>query len=45
MPYELGLSLGVVRSDAAERRPIADCIKTADSLMYEIKEKKKAGRR
>ena len=44
-PYELGLSLGVIKSDAAERRPIDDCIKAADSLMYEIKEKKKAGRR
>ena len=45
MPFTLGLSLGVVRSDAAERRPIDDCIKAADSLMYEIKEKKKTGRR
>ena len=44
-PYDLGLSLGVIKSDAAERRPIDDCIKAADSLMYEIKEKKKAGRR
>ena len=44
-PYALGLSLGVIRSDAAERRPIDDCIKAADSLMYEIKEKKKTGRR
>ncbi|MER2057036.1 MAG: diguanylate cyclase, partial [Clostridia bacterium] len=43
-PYELGLSLGVIKSDAAERRPIDDCIKAADSLMYEIKEKKKTGR-
>ena len=43
-PFRLGLSMGVVRSDAAERRPIDDCIKAADSLMYEIKEKKKAGR-
>ena len=44
-PFTLGLSLGVIRSDAAERRPIGDCIKAADSLMYEIKEKKKAGRK
>ena len=44
-PYELGLSLGVIRSDAAERRPIDDCIKAADSLMYEIKEKKKSSRK
>lgn len=44
-PYKLGLSLGVIKSDAAERRPIDDCIKAADSLMYEIKEKKKTGRR
>ena len=44
-PYELGLSLGVVMSDAAERRPIDDCIKAADALMYEIKDKKKTGRR
>ena len=45
MPYELGLSLGVIRSDAAERRPIDDCIKAADSLMYEIKDRKKTTRR
>ena len=45
MPFKLGLSLGVIKSDAAERRPIDDCIKAADSLMYEIKEQKKAGRR
>lgn len=45
LPFDLGLSLGVVRSDAAERRPIDDCIKAADSLMYSIKEKKKKGRR
>ena len=45
MPYHLGLSLGVIKSDAAERRPISDCIKAADALMYEIKEKKKTGRR
>lgn len=44
-PYSLGLSLGVIKSDAAERRPIHDCIKAADSLMYGIKEKKKTGRR
>ena len=45
MPYRLGMSLGVIKSDAAERRPISDCIKAADSLMYEIKEQKKSGRR
>ena len=45
MPYTLGLSLGVIKSDAAERRPIDDCIKAADSLMYGIKEQKKTGRR
>ena len=43
-PFKLGLSMGVIKSDAAERKPIDACIKAADSLMYEIKEKKKAGR-
>ena len=42
--FKLGLSMGVIKSDAAERKPIDACIKAADSLMYEIKEKKKAGR-
>ena len=45
MPWKLGLSLGVIRSDAAERRPVADCIRAADSMMYQAKENKKAGRR
>ena len=45
MPWQLGLSLGVIRSDAAERRPVTDCIRAADSLMYQAKENKKAGRR
>ena len=45
MPYELALSLGMVMTDVVERRPIDNCIRTADSLMYEIKEKKKTGRR
>lgn len=42
MPFVLSFSIGVVLSDAAERRPINDCIKAADSLMYGIKQKKKA---
>ena len=42
MPFTLGFSIGIVRTDAVERMPLDDCIKTADSLMYRIKEKKKA---
>ena len=42
MPFGLSLSIGSVRTDASERRPLDDCIKAADSLMYRNKEKKKA---
>ena len=45
VPYRLSFSLGVIQSDAAERRPIGECIKAADSLMYGIKEQKKTVRR
>ena len=44
MPFRLGFSIGVMRTDAKERLPMDDCIKEADSRMYRIKQKRKAGR-
>ncbi len=43
MPFTLSFSIGVVRADAEKRELMDDCIKAADSLMYKIKQKKKAG--
>ena len=42
--FAIGFSLGVILSDAAERKPIEDCIKTADTLMYDVKQSKKGHR-
>lgn len=42
MPFTLSFSIGVVRTDAEKRLPMDDCIKDADSLMYKVKQKKKA---
>ena len=44
MPFALGFSIGVTRTDAEERLPMDDCIRKADSRMYKIKQKRKAGR-
>ena len=42
MPFALSFSIGVVRTDSKKRLPLDECIKAADSLMYRIKQKKKA---
>ena len=44
MPFSLGFSIGVVQTDNLKRLPMDDCIKEADSRMYKIKQKRKAGR-
>lgn len=44
MPFRLGFSIGVMRTDTKERLPMDDCIKEADSRMYTVKQKRKAGR-
>ncbi len=44
MPFSLGFSVGVMRTDSQERLPMDDCIREADSRMYKIKQKRKAGR-
>ena len=44
MPFTLGFSIGTVRTDDLKRLPMDDCIKEADSRMYKIKQKRKAGR-
>ena len=44
MPFSLGFSIGVTRTDAQDRLPMDDCIQKADSRMYKVKQKRKAGR-
>ena len=44
MPFTLGFSIGVTRTGAEERLPLDDCIQKADSRMYKVKQKRKAGR-
>ena len=41
--WNLGLSVGVVRSDAKNPRTLDECILSADTKMYEIKGIRKAG--
>jgi len=41
MPFTLGFSAGVIRADVTEREPVDDCIRKADTLMYEVKQQKK----
>jgi len=41
MPFTLSFSSGRISSDAAERRPVDDCIQAADSIMYRNKQRKK----
>ena len=42
MPFSLGFSVGVFRTDAGERVPLDECIRMADTLMYGVKQKRKA---
>ena len=44
VPFTLGLSAGVIRTDAEARRSLDECIRAADSRMYEMKQKKQTGR-
>lgn len=41
MPFTISFSAGSVFTDAAERRPVDECIQAADSMMYQTKQKKK----
>ena len=41
--FTLSLAIGVIRTDGSEHRSLDDCIRAADSLMYDNKQKKKAG--
>ena len=45
IPFVLSLSIGVVRTTNEERKPLDECIRIADSLMYRNKQKKKAARK
>ena len=42
MPFTLSFSVGVIRTDASKRLPVDECIRSADALMYKVKQKKKA---
>lgn len=44
MPFELGFSIGTVRVDTSDGKTMDDCIKEADSIMYNVKTARKAGR-
>ena len=44
MPFTLGFSIGVIHTSESDGRSLDDCIKSADSLMYKIKQKKKTSR-
>ena len=43
-PFTLGLSIGVVLATKKAKRSLEDCIKEADTLMYEIKTERNVGR-
>ena len=43
-PFRLGFSIGYVVADRKEKRPLDDCIREADALMYDIKTARKVGR-
>ena len=45
VPFTLSLSVGVVRTDVLERKPLDECIRGADSLMYRNKQMIKAARK
>jgi len=44
MPFRLNLSIGSVRFSTKENRSLAECIREADTLMYQIKNQRKVGR-
>ena len=44
MPFELGFSIGTVQANAGDRKTMDQCIKEADTIMYGVKTKHKAGR-
>ncbi len=43
-PFRLGLSIGCVLSKRQDKRPLDDCVREADILMYETKTARKVGR-
>ena len=44
MPFRLGMSIGLVLATKKTKRSLEECIKEADSQMYEIKTERKVGR-
>jgi diguanylate cyclase (GGDEF)-like protein len=43
-PFRLGLSIGHIKVTKKEKRSLEDCIREADTLMYEIKTARRVGR-
>ena len=43
-PFRLGLSIGHIKVTKKEKRSLEDCIREADTLMYEIKTARQVGR-
>ena len=44
MPFTVAFSVGTVSSDATENRPVGECIRAADSMMYRVKQERKKKR-
>ncbi len=40
-PFRIGFSLGAVLSDRKQKRPLDECVREADAMMYEVKTAKK----
>lgn len=45
LPFRLGLSIGVITATQENSRTLDECLKIADTLMYEMKSKRKAARK
>ena len=44
MPFTLDFSIGTVLARKNQKRPLDECVREADALMYEIKTERKVGR-
>ncbi len=44
LPWRLGFSIGSILCEKGQKRSLDDCIREADSMMYEIKNERKVGR-
>ena len=44
MPFTVDFSIGTVLAKKNQKRPLDECVREADALMYEIKTERKVGR-